>query len=123
MRIYRVEHKSSTIGPFNHSNTYETLFGYGHPARSLPVLKASHAGKYDWDLARYYRTGCRTLAQLIRWFPEDTRKALHGRGFILRVYDVKKILAQDDSQVVAHLPKGKRPVARLSLLDVVEENA
>ncbi len=111
MRVYRVEHRHLRFGPWQHPAHHACdILG-----RWFPLPSMHYYGPND----KYYRNGCRTLAQLEQWFSNKARQQLHRCGYVVRVYDVPKIEMEDAYQVIFHRPKYKRSIATISLLDIM----
>lgn len=121
MRIYRVEHNGTRLGPWKWHTVKRNDCFFKTNGSSLPAMHGRWAQKQGMmpDVDRkFLRLGVRTLAQLLMWFDREDRKVLAGKGFVVRVYEVSELVMSDDYQVLVYIPARKRPIATHSLEDV-----
>ena len=91
MVVYRVEHRDSKNGPWTHNGWHIATANFPykdfwHGALPSPYGDSmSPPGFQQKNLC-----GVESLEKLVRWFPSTTRRAMHERGFVLRVFEVKK---------------------------------
>lgn len=109
MRVYRVEHKKSRVGPWHHNN---------HVANNVMPRYNGLPAMCTYGDDTTIKSVTRSITQLIQWFNDAIRAALDELGFVLRVYEVPELLREDQYQGLAQIKKYQRPVATLSLLDV-----
>lgn len=119
MRIYRIEHKRTRLGPWRYATEKGGWFDC--QGSDLPCMHGLHAHEYGKAKGidkKYLRLGTRTLSQLFQWFSEADLTKLAVKDFVLRVYNVPETILEDDYQVLVHIPARKRPIITHSLLDV-----
>lgn len=119
MRVYRVEHKETHLGPWRHYDVKgDSFYAYGNHLPPMHGRYAHKAGKAKDIPKAHLRLGMRTLSQFFRWFNDVDCQRLATMGFVLRVYSVRTIILKDEYQVLVHIPDHKKPVATFSLLEI-----
>jgi len=108
--IYRWEHETSGRGPWHHSyvrsdelwdvirTAGQTAEGVGH---DLPLESCLEC----------WLCGCKSLCDLIKWFPPHTWACLRRSGMRLVHYEVETIAWSDDVQVAFDHTKALRIAA------------
>lgn len=114
--VYRVEHHKTRVGPFRTSKGYDVINRKADDVNRLPTMHSTgHGFDYDDPQRRFAKNGCRTSEQLRQWFGRIAED-LDSLGFVVRVYKVKEVIAEDDYQCLAWL-KRKRARATYKLVE------
>jgi len=84
MKVYRVEHKTTKIGPYRKSNTNFLLNGADHTERRPDPFKDG-ISFYD---VHQYEFGFSSRKQLLDWFPLQMLITLRGMGYRVVSFEV-----------------------------------
>lgn len=99
--VWRVEHRETGVGPFQSYLNYhhDSVASYEERSTRLPCPWAERPDFVDrWEkiphLHRFfYRFGCRSLHQLLDWFPNQIgREAMSYAGFVIHIYETDDLI-------------------------------
>ena len=124
MKVYRVEHYRTRIGPYRHWGRLrlkiDKAHGYGERDRDTHPTPSEELGDafWKWRGSKLYKDkpfkcGFSSTPQLKLWF-KGWLKKLHNNGFVIRVYEAEDYLKGEKQVVFNHYRK--RPVKGFSLL-------
>jgi hypothetical protein len=100
MRVWRVEHPDSRLGPWQHSEARDWNIEIdSHVPECLPTVH-SDCG-YDWARrtrqdscfwsVRDYVCAVSSIKQLLAWFRPGHLKLLESKGFVVAEYDIHAV--------------------------------
>lgn len=107
-RVYRVEHVDDRMGPFTddvhripgcnttHSSARFHLRMMPTPYEEFDNMKTNAAG----DFSKKYIFAFPNMKRIRHWIKYRYRKAMQDAGFIVGVYDVRKVYMQSKDQVM-----------------------
>jgi len=103
-RVYRVEHVKDRIGPFCYDDLRIPDCLTTHAAardhlRSMPTTNIDF-GIDSWSFSPRYIFAFPTMKRMRYWITYKYRKAMVDAGFVVGVYDVRRIYMQSEDQVM-----------------------
>ena len=107
VRVYRVEHTEDRVGPFTNDvdripdihTTHESARWH---LRSMPTPAEDFfkRGSMDSRFSKQYIFAFPTMKRVRHWIRYKYRLAMMGAGFVVGVYDVRKVYKQSNDQVM-----------------------
>ena len=103
VRVYRVEHTEDRVGPFTNDvdripDIHTTHESARRHLRSMPT---PYEEFLKWEsFSRQYIFAFPTMKRVRHWIRYKYRLAMMGAGFVVGVYDVRKVYKQSNDQVM-----------------------